>query len=260
MESGGNSGNEPNLNKVDDNGMNKWPTYISNFGCEVSNQAYKPFCAAYSSRSLLKNLSGVFKRLFNALPQMKQRLCLGGQRNLLELITEEGKIMGFWKSLFGDGSGDSSQTPQVRNTKATRTANGKTYDLLELQKDAKLYFARFTGTDTSDLQVAKIENVIEVISTLSEIERQIRNEAQTLSSMGLHLDQLVNQLYDLTRTYDSSRESTPEYKAKVREIGSLLGEAGGKHLMQAVGYRMTRKGCSEYSFSLNWDGICGWWS
>ncbi|NTV14460.1 MAG: hypothetical protein HGA96_11115 [Desulfobulbaceae bacterium] len=160
--------------------------------------------------------------------------------------------MEWLKRLLGNNTDKmKAKQNQKRNCASPRVA--------ELQNEANNFFARFTGTDTPSIDV-RYESGLVVLSTLSNLDNQLRADAQTLSSMGSQLDQIVSQLFSLTSTYDSSRGSTPAYKANVREIGTLLGEAGGVHLMAAVGYRVMRKGCTEYSFSLSWDGVAGWMS
>ncbi len=125
-------------------------------------------------------------------------------------------------------------------------------DMLEkLIDDANCFFAKFTGTKKTNFDI-RFDNDLTVLSTVSDLENQIRNDAKTLSSMGKNLDLIVAELYTLTCANQSKN------RERIKDLGSLLGKIGGRYLMGAVGYRLMAKGCSEYSFSLAWDGISGW--
>jgi hypothetical protein len=155
--------------------------------------------------------------------------------------------MNLWQKLFRGGA---KPTPSPATPQKSRR-------VLKLQEEANLFFARFTAADAPAFD-CRVEGGIAIVSTLTDLERQIRTEAQTLSSMGPNLDLVLKELYALTRTHRSDRIYPPEIENQVKILGVLLGEAGGRHLMAAAGYRIVRMGCSEYSFSLAWDGVGGW--
>jgi hypothetical protein len=74
--------------------------------------------------------------------------------------------------------------------------------------------------------------------------------------MGSTLDRYVDELFRLTASSSPSAYD----EVLIKEIGDKLGKYGGQYLMAAVGYRVIKRGRSEYSFSFIWNGLHGWLS
>lgn len=170
--------------------------------------------------------------------------------------------MSIWQRLFGGGSKHataiaSATTQQNIAVAKAFTPVKQTHGIEQLQEEANRFFSRFTGSNDPKFD-CRVEGGIQILSTLSDLECQIRSDAQTLSSMGPNLDIVLSDLYALTRTHRSDRAYSREMEQKVRAVGVIIGKVGGRHLMAAMGYRIVRMGCSEYSFSLAWDGVAGW--